>query len=100
MTKQKPFKKIKSWFKYEKEYKQIFTLAGYAGTGKTLTIKELIYNLDIKIDRVAFMAYTGKASLVLREKGIRANTIHSVIYKAIVEENLKEEFLKKKRRNK
>lgn len=55
------------------------TLGGYAGTGKTTLIGELLPR--ISAPRVEVCAFTGKAAYVLRTKGIsRARTIHSLIY--------------------
>jgi len=70
--------KIRKWWGDKKNF--TFTLTGYAGTGKTTTLREALKELDISWSRVCFMTYTGKASLVLREKGIPANTVHSSIY--------------------
>lgn len=58
--------------------KQVFYLAGYAGTGKTTIAKGLAGQLD---GESAFMAFTGKAASVLTRKGCPASTIHSSIYK-------------------
>ncbi len=55
------------------------TLGGYAGTGKTTIIKEILRQLGE--ERVAVCAFTGKAAYVLRSKGVQqAQTIHSLIY--------------------
>lgn len=68
---------VKRWLD-EPKGKPWFYLAGYAGTGKTTIAKALAENTD---GTIAFMAYTGKAALVLREKGCSsATTIHSQIY--------------------
>lgn len=57
----------------------IFRLFGYAGTGKTTLAKHLAENVDGK---VLFAAFTGKAALVMRDKGcLGASTIHSLIYR-------------------
>jgi exodeoxyribonuclease-5 len=56
---------------------QIFRLFGYAGTGKTTLAKHFAETSD---DLVRFAAFTGKAALVLRQKGCDASTIHSLIY--------------------
>ncbi len=57
---------------------QVFRLFGYAGTGKTTIAKSLVESVN---GTVNFMAYTGKAALVLRSKGCgNATTIHSMIY--------------------
>lgn len=57
---------------------QVFYLAGYAGSGKTTLAKEFAKEHG---GNVAFGAYTGKAALVLRQKGCEdARTIHNLIY--------------------
>jgi exodeoxyribonuclease-5 len=59
--------------------RQVFYLAGFAGTGKTTLAKELAGEAS---GEVLFGAFTGKAALVLQRKGcIGASTIHSMIYK-------------------
>jgi exodeoxyribonuclease V len=60
----------------EVKNKQIQTLGGYAGTGKTTVISYLAK----KLPKYACCAFTGKASEVLRSKHIFASTIHSLIY--------------------
>jgi len=72
-----------------------FTLGGYAGTGKTSLLsvfRQILKKLNPKT-KVAFCAYTGKASQVLesslRLHGARADTdsvstIHSLIYAPVV----------------
>jgi len=55
----------------------ILTIGGYAGTGKTVVLK----HLSDYFPNFAVCAYTGKASDVLRRKGVSgASTIHSLIY--------------------
>ena len=59
-------------------------IAGYAGTGKSTLIKFIISALDIDPERVAYVAYTGKAAQVLRSKGCpNAMTAHRLLYKSI-----------------
>ncbi len=76
-------------------------MGGYAGTGKTTLIGILRQKLhkENKNLHVAFCAYTGKASRVLRNKLIEARalfpndsvgTIHSLIYSPIEDETTKE----------
>lgn len=56
---------------------QTLTMGGYAGTGKTTLIRELV-----RSQRATVCAYTGKAVSVLRDKGVHdAMTIHSLLYK-------------------
>lgn len=57
--------------------KQVISLSGYAGTGKTT----LVQYITRALDNWAVAAYTGKAADVLRMKGVQdASTIHSLIY--------------------
>src|ERR1700719_4715029 len=58
----------------------IFRLFGYAGTGKTTLARHIADGVD---GEVKFAAFTGKAALVMRNKGCdNASTIHSLIYRA------------------
>ncbi|MDB5630399.1 MAG: exodeoxyribonuclease, partial [Tardiphaga sp.] len=58
----------------------VFRLFGYAGTGKTTLARHIADNVD---GDVKFAAFTGKAALVMRNKGCDgASTIHSLIYRA------------------
>jgi exodeoxyribonuclease-5 len=57
---------------------QVFRLFGYAGTGKTTIIHSLIAALNAKVCSAAF---TGKAALVMTRNGLKAQTVHSLIYK-------------------
>lgn len=55
------------------------TLGGYAGTGKSTLIAEVRKTLPLHW-RVAFCAYTGKASGVMKDKLIAANAINENDY--------------------
>jgi ATP-dependent exoDNAse (exonuclease V) alpha subunit len=79
---------ITDWFK--KANKQPFVLAGLAGTGKTTIVKYFMDKLNLHPDDVAFVAYTGKAALVLTSMGTPARTIHKLIYKAVEDPKTKE----------
>ncbi len=58
-------------------------IAGYAGTGKSTLIKFIIAALDLHPEEVCYVAYTGKAAQVLRQKGCpNAVTAHKLLYKA------------------
>ncbi len=71
------FDKIMAWMKDPNSKR--FVLSGYAGTGKTTLARHIEENLS---HAVMFVAYTGKAVNVLREKGVaNSSTIHSHIYK-------------------
>jgi ATP-dependent exoDNAse (exonuclease V) alpha subunit len=67
--------KITDWIR--EPNKQTFRLFGYAGTGKTTTIAAAIAQLNL---RAAYIAYTGKAASVMRNNGLPAETLHSLIY--------------------
>src|SRR6187402_2184664 len=58
----------------------VFRLFGFAGTGKTTLARHIADGVD---GEVKFAAFTGKAALVMRNKGCdEASTIHSLIYRA------------------
>lgn len=58
----------------------VFHLFGYAGTGKTTLARHIAEGVD---GSVKYAAFTGKAALVMRNKGCDgASTIHSLIYRA------------------
>ena len=58
-------------------------ISGYAGTGKSTLIKFIIAALDIPPERVSYVAYTGKAAQVLKQKGCpNPITAHKLLYKA------------------
>src|SRR6476661_5711302 len=57
----------------------VFRLFGFAGTGKTTLARHIADGVD---GEVKFAAFTGKAALVMRNKGCDgASTIHSLIYR-------------------
>lgn len=68
---------------YKKGTSQLFVIAGYAGTGKTTIVSEIIRECGLKIHEAAYVAYVGKAAMVLSMKGLPARTIHSLIYECI-----------------
>lgn len=74
-------RQIAQWLddKPKRGAQKIFRLFGYAGTGKTTLAKHIADSVDGK---VLFAAFTGKAAMVMRNKGCHgASTIHSLIYK-------------------
>lgn len=71
-------KAVQAWLR-DPHAPQVFRLFGYAGSGKTTLAKHLAQDVA---GQVLYMAFTGKAALVLRRKGCTgASTIHSAIYK-------------------
>lgn len=76
-------KSVQAWLR-DRSAPQVFRLFGYAGTGKTTLAKELAKGVN---GLVLYATFTGKAALVLREKGCEgASTIHSLIYKVETDE--------------
>ncbi len=66
---------IKGWLKSPDP---ILTLGGYAGSGKSTVIQEVVRSLA---PSAAVVAPTGKAVSVLKRKGLRdATTLHGLIY--------------------
>jgi exodeoxyribonuclease-5 len=78
---QKAVSKMKKWF--NSKTKQIFVIAGYAGTGKSTIVKSMIEELKLNPWEVKYATFTGKAALVLTKKGSPAITIHRLIYKPV-----------------
>ena len=79
-------KLIEDWFLHST--RQVFVLAGFAGTGKTTLLKHTVtqtLNL-IPDESAAFVTPTGKAATVLIRSGIPATTLHRLIYQSIPEE--------------
>lgn len=73
---------IQDWWKsYDR--KNYLAIAGFSGTGKTTLIADLpnqLKNINGKEPQLSYATLTAKAALVLRNKGIPASTIHSLIY--------------------
>ena len=58
-------------------------ISGYAGTGKSTLIKFIIAAMNLKEEDVRYIAYTGKAANVLKNKGCPgATTAHKLLYYA------------------
>ena len=56
-------------------------IAGYAGAGKSTLVKFIVEALHLDPIDVCYIAYTGKAALVLKEKGCpNAMTAHWLLY--------------------
>lgn len=66
-----------------REHRPYTCISGYAGTGKSTLVKFIVQALGIAPYDVAYIAYTGKAALVLKEKGNEnAMTAHRLLYKS------------------
>lgn len=70
--------RCKRWFK--EGSKQVFVIAGYAGTGKTEVVKQMVESLGI-VGEVIYTTYTGKAASVLLQRGCNATNIHGIFYR-------------------
>ncbi len=58
-------------------------IAGYAGTGKSTLVQFIISALNLYPEDVCYVAYTGKAAQVLRQKGCpNPVTAHKLLYRA------------------
>jgi exodeoxyribonuclease-5 len=66
---------IRKWLKSGRKR---LTLGGYAGTGKTTLIREMVKETGASV-----CAFTGKAAHVLTTKGVPASTIHRLIYQPL-----------------
>ena len=66
-----------------KAHEAYTTISGYAGTGKSTLIKFIIAALGLEPEQVCYVAYTGKAAQVLKQKGCpNPFTAHKLLYKA------------------
>ena len=66
-----------------KSNKAYTVIAGYAGTGKTTLVQYIIDELKLQEEHVAYIAYTGRAALILRNKGCpNAMTAHKLLYRS------------------
>lgn len=71
-------KAVATWYGSGLARRQVFRVFGYAGTGKTTLARHFA---DALRGDVKYMAYTGKAAMVMRKNGCRnAMTIHASIY--------------------
>ena len=69
---------VARWYASGLDRKQVYRVFGYAGTGKTTLARHFAEGLR---GPVYYMAYTGKAAMVMRKNGCRgAMTIHATIY--------------------
>jgi len=71
-------REIKHW--YKTLYKPYYYYSGAAGTGKTTVIQSVISDMGLADNEIISAAYVGKAVLVLMRHGLKACTIHSLIY--------------------
>jgi len=75
-------KRVKKWFKKkEGDRSDFMVLSGYAGTGKSTLLGWLREELSLGYLDVIFSSFTGKATNVLVQGGLRAMTLHRLLYK-------------------
>lgn len=86
---------IKWFFNPDKDL--VFTIGGYAGTGKSSTVNLLVELLGINKYQVLYVTLTGKASSLLRAKGAYSNTIHSTFYRVCVDNQTGQTFFAKRK---
>lgn len=79
---QKILEEAIDWYRNSSE--QVFEIAGPAGSGKSVLIYEILRALHLPEYKVAPMAYTGQASIIMRTKGFKnARSIHSTLYEVV-----------------
>lgn len=84
---------------YSAKIPQPFTIAGYAGTGKTTVLGEIVRQLKGKL--ILMCAPTGKAAAAMRAKvagtGVQVGTVHSCMYYPPKETDDKELHFRKRK---
>jgi len=78
----KAYETMRDWYKsaIEKVKPDYLTVGGFAGTGKTTLIRKFIDEKPFGT-KIAVAAFTGKATHVLRKKGMHnATTLHRMMY--------------------
>ena len=88
----KQIKGLDGAVKAYRDGKLLYTIAGYAGTGKSTLVKYIIaalgeFGINPEKD-VCYVAYTGKACTVLQKKGCKnVRTGHKLLYHSIPKES-------------
>ena len=72
-------RRIVHWYRHEREYQPVFSLGGYAGTGKSTVVAYAIEELGLPRHKIVYCAYTMKAALILQRNRLPATTIHKLI---------------------
>lgn len=79
-----------NWFHHSSS--PLIQLAGFAGTGKSVVISEIVKRLNLRPNEILPMAYTGQACTIMRKRGFsNACTCHSGLFSP-VQEYQKDEF--------
>lgn len=91
------YQQLVQWTSRKVQDEQLLTLGGYAGVGKTALLGLLGRKLRSSGKRIAYCAFTGKASLVLKQKlqeqggyeedeGSSCGTLHRLMYRPDTDE--------------
>jgi len=71
-------------------------ISGYAGSGKSTLISYIVAALNLYPEAVCYIAYTGKAATVLRQKGCpNAVTAHKLLYRSVPQKDGTFKFIAK-----
>lgn len=68
---------------YLKGKSNMFVVSGRAGSGKSYLLSKLTEVFDRQHTRFSVATFTGKASDVLRKRGVFSQTLHSLLYKPL-----------------
>lgn len=88
-SQQRAFDRVAAWLKNPDKY--MFSLQGGAGTGKSTLVAALEHLFPGSVE---YIAPTGKAAQVLRQKEIPAKTAHSMLYKPVTNSEAAQEVQK------
>ena len=61
-------------------------VGGVAGSGKSTIVNEIVHTLLPFGIKISVGAPTGKAAMVLNKKGVKAQTLHSILYYPVIDE--------------
>ena len=88
---------VTNW--YKQKTKPVYVIGGYAGVGKSSILPFITDELNIATREIKYCSFTGKAALVLIQKGLPATTIHGLIYDVKFDRYGKPRFVLKTKRN-
>lgn len=66
-----------------KEGKKFTIISGYAGTGKSTTVRYIVKALGVPENKICYATFTGKAAQVLSQKGNKNSmTLHKLLFES------------------
>ena len=65
---------------------ELYLTNDFIVTHNTTMVNHLIEELQIPKKKIAYATFTGKASLVLQQKGLPATTLHKLLYNSFIDE--------------